>query len=313
MHIIKKLKKWIVIKLIEYIHKYDSRIKVVEYVRGLYRYPDKMLGRRFPSNWANGTDVLVFAAHPDDDVLGLGTILYRHSKNDDNIKVIFVTDGSGREGKSWHKRKNESISIAKRRYKEAVKALSLINIPDENIYCLGYPDGGIQRYLKNLTIDISKLIQGLNPQSIYVHCIEGGHIDHDMTSFVVKSICNKINYSNVFEWTEYNPVQQLGAHNVKFLSSSSNQFKEMNIDISEEERVIKRRMLAFHQSQDVEQFFLQGETIRQAITSNLEMELFEHCQLPEGKLMKILKPFYKSLTNLKKRNDYNSNEQYLID
>ena len=38
------------------------------------------------------------------------------------------------------------------------------------------------------------LLQKLSPSRVYVHCIEGGHIDHDMTSFVVKNICNKIGY-----------------------------------------------------------------------------------------------------------------------
>ena len=47
--------------------------------------------------------------------------------------------------------------------KEAVNALLQINIPRDNIYCLGFPDGGTQRYLKKLAIDISMIIEKLNP------------------------------------------------------------------------------------------------------------------------------------------------------
>ncbi|RST72567.1 PIG-L family deacetylase [Siminovitchia acidinfaciens] len=295
MRIVKKP----IINFIQYIHEHEKIIKKVEYIRGIYKYPGKMLGRKFPNNNINNNiDVLVFAAHPDDDVLGLGTTLSRHSQKGDTIKIIFVTNGSKGVGESWNIRESESIRRSEVRYREAVQALAVINIPSENIFCLGYPDGGTQRYLKNMSVDILMLIQKYNPGRIYVHCIEGGHGDHDMTSFVVKSICEKIGYSNVFEWTEYNPKQPLGSHDVNFLPSQSPKQKEIKIDISKEEQSLKRQMLAFHQSQDVEQFFLQGEAIRQANTSKLEKELYDHCQLPKSRLLPILKEFNKFLSKL---------------
>lgn len=282
-------------KLIQYTHGHEKIIKKIEYIRGLYRYPSKMLGREFPSKYINNTDVLVFAAHPDDDVLGVGTTITRHSLNGENVKVVFVTNGTGRSGESWHLKVSESKKKSEIRYREAIQALSIINIPKESIFCLGYPDGGTQRYIKNMSGDVQTLIQKLNPGRIYVHCIEGGHIDHDITSFVVKSICNKIGYSNIFEWTEYNSIQPLGALDVNFLSLQSSNVKAVRIDISEEERILKRKMLACHNSQNVEQFYLQGETIRKAETSKLEMELFELCQFPKRKLKPIVKEFYKSM------------------
>jgi LmbE family N-acetylglucosaminyl deacetylase len=273
-----------------------------------------MLGSKFPINHDNEeTDVLVFAAHPDDDVLGLSTTLYRHSLKNENLKVVFVTNGTGRDGESWNISDSESKKKSEIRYREAVNALSLINISTENIFCLGYPDGGTQRYLKNIATDVIMLVKKLKPGRIYVHCIEGGHVDHDMTSFVVKSVCNKIAYTNVFEWTEYNPIQPLGAQNVKFLPSQSTGLKEIKIDISENERILKRKMLTCHYSQDIEQFFLQGEAIRQANTSQLEAELFEHCQLPKKRLLSIVKSFTKSIKRLPKNNPHLSDKYCLSD
>ena len=69
---------------------------------------------------------------------------------------------------------------------------------------------------------------------------------------------------------------------------------EIIIDISEEERILKRKMLAFHQSQDVEKYYIQGEAIRQADILKPEIELYEHCQLPKRCLFPIIKDFYKS-------------------
>jgi LmbE family N-acetylglucosaminyl deacetylase len=291
-----------ILKLLNFFPWNEQLIRKVEFIRGLYQYPNKMVGRKlsFHYNSNKKTDVLVFAAHSDDDVLGLGATLSRHCKNGDNIKIVFVTNGSSDwlgVQQSWNIKANESKMRSETRYSEAVKALSLLNIPIENIYCLGYPDGGTQRYLKEMSDDILLLLQKLNPGKVYVHCIEGGHTDHDMTSFVVKSSCKRVGYSNVYEWAEYNPKQPIGTKYIKFLSNQSLAFEEMIIDISEEERILKRKMLSCHQSQDVEKYYSQGEAIRQANLSNLDLELLEHCQLSKSKLTYIVKKLNISLIN----------------
>lgn len=281
--------------LIQSIHKHEKLIKIIEYIRGLYRYPNKMLGRKVPYEHVGNTDVLVFAAHPDDEILGLGTILYRHSLNGENIKVIFVTNGSGRGGESWYLKTSEGIKKTNVRHLEAVQALSHINISKENIFCLGFPDGGSQRYLKKMSDDILELVQKLNPDRIYAHCIEGGHRDHDITSLVVKSVCNKLGYSNLYEWTEYNYKHPLGSQEIKFLKTHSTQNNEIRIKISEDERSLKRKMLACHNSQDVEQYFLQGEAIRQVDLSKLEIEINEDFKRYNKRVLPLVKEFYKSV------------------
>ena len=38
--------------------------------------------------------VIVFAAHPDDDVLGMGGTIGLHATHGDEVRVVCVTDGS---------------------------------------------------------------------------------------------------------------------------------------------------------------------------------------------------------------------------
>ena len=41
---------------------------------------------------------MVVAAHPDDEVLGLGGTLIKHRENGDNISIMFMSDGvTGRD------------------------------------------------------------------------------------------------------------------------------------------------------------------------------------------------------------------------
>ncbi|MEE6451417.1 PIG-L family deacetylase [Gottfriedia acidiceleris] len=271
----------------------DHVIKLVEYIRGLYRYPNKMLGRRMPQEYKGDVDVLVFAAHQDDEVLGLGTTLHRHRLNGDRIKVIYTTNGTGYGRESWNISLSKSKEKSNTRFKEAVQGLSLINIFEKDMFCLGYPDRGTHRYIENMSKDIIMLIQDLKPKRIYVHCIEGGHRDHDMTSFVVKSVCKKMEYTNVFEWTEYNDIQPLGSSDVKFPNTKLVCIEEIKVDISEDERDLKRKMLALHKSQDVEQFYLQGEAIRQANLSLVEDELIEKSILSISRKLNVIKKYKK--------------------
>ncbi|MFC4620089.1 PIG-L family deacetylase [Camelliibacillus cellulosilyticus] len=253
---------------------HERLIKLIEYVRGLYRYPGKMIGRHIPATKNNKTDVLVFAAHQDDDVFGMGATLMRHQLNKDDVKVVFVTDGTGWRGVSWKMKEHNIKSRAETRYREAVAALSLIGIPKDNVLSLGFPDGGTQRYLKSLSKDIEKIIQIYNPKRIYTHCIEGGHRDHDLTSFAVKMVCKKLGFNNVFEWTEYHPNQPLGTSHVKFIHSTSENPKE--IKLTDAEQLLKRQMLACHQSQNVEQCYTQGEAIRKSDLAEAEKEILQY-------------------------------------
>ena len=40
------------------------------------------------------TNVLVFAAHPDDEILGMGGTIARHTDRGDAVRIVCVTDGS---------------------------------------------------------------------------------------------------------------------------------------------------------------------------------------------------------------------------
>jgi LmbE family N-acetylglucosaminyl deacetylase len=277
----------------------DKFIRSVEYIRGFYRYPKKMVGRQISFSNKQETDILVFAAHPDDDILGLGMTMYRHRLKNEKITVVYVTNGSAYQGTTWKQKKEKAISISNTRYQEGINALSLINIPKENVYCLGFPDSGTHRYLSEIATDITYFMETLRPKKVYVHCIEGGHSDHDFVSFVVRSVCKNLQYHNVYEWAEYRPSQPLGTKDITFPLSQTNRNKVEKIRISTSERELKKRMLALHPSQNVEQFYMMGEAIRKSSLENIEKELFEFLNFPPKRLKKILNHFSKNIKNTK--------------
>lgn len=179
----------------------DTVIRMIERARGI-RYPGTLIGRRnFPPPCRSGGGILVFAAHPDDEVLGLGLTLARHRSNLDRVTVVFTTNGAGG---NWKESNAVKRAVSATRFKEACNALAVIGIDTAEIVCLGFPDGGLHRYIPQASEDIATLIRAIVPHAIYVHAMEGGHRDHDVTAFVVQEVSTRLLIEPVFEWAEYN-------------------------------------------------------------------------------------------------------------
>ena len=50
--------------------------------------------------------VAIIAAHPDDEVLGMGGTISKHTKNGDTVNILFLSDGvTGRDKKYIKKKK----------------------------------------------------------------------------------------------------------------------------------------------------------------------------------------------------------------
>ncbi|WP_024806307.1 PIG-L deacetylase family protein [Nocardia sp. BMG51109] len=65
--------------------------------------------------------VLVVAAHPDDEILGMGGTIARHAKKGDEVTVLWVTDGSSTQYPG-------RPDIAELKYREARSALETLGV-----------------------------------------------------------------------------------------------------------------------------------------------------------------------------------------
>jgi len=117
--------------------------------------------------------ILIVAAHPDDEVLGCGGTIARHVKEGDSAHVLFLGDGVGSRGDS-------DSNLVNVRKKSAIKACE----------ALGAAIVGFEKFPDNMLdtvslIDIVRVVESakreINPQIIYTH--HGGdlNIDHRIT------------------------------------------------------------------------------------------------------------------------------------
>ena len=111
-------------------------------------------------------NVLVIAAHPDDEVLGCGATIAKHVDNGDEVYVIILAEGvTSRDVKRNPQNRNVELSeLANAAHKAnkilGVKSLTLHNFPDNRIDSLD---------LLDVIKVIEKFIHECRPEIVYTH------------------------------------------------------------------------------------------------------------------------------------------------
>jgi N-acetylglucosamine malate deacetylase 2 len=207
---------------------------------------------------------VIFAAHPDDEVIGLGGVLPRMKAN---VTVVHVTDGSPRNLRdaalAGFSNRTE-YGYARRR--EALAALALADIPEERRLSLGITDQEASFGLKELTIRVAQLLRSLNPAVVFTHPYEGGHPDHDATAFAVHSALKLLRQQKAgtpapLEFTSYH-AGPTGMETSEFLQRTD--CPPHVIALSDEERALKRSMFECFPTQKhvLDQFPISVEKLR---------------------------------------------------
>ena len=143
--------------------------------------------------------ILVFCAHSDDQIIGVGGSLAKYANEGYNIHTYLMSYG---EKSHPHIQKN---IIANTRIKEAEKADKIIG--GKGINCFGCTEGKFQESIENLQIK-ERIIKEINlhkPDKIFTHSIDDPLPDHTATFKVIKEITDKINFKgNVYSFEIWN-------------------------------------------------------------------------------------------------------------
>jgi len=114
--------------------------------------------------------VLVLAAHPDDEVIGAGSMLAWHGLRGHAVTVVHATDGAkGDPGQREH-----DIRAVRRR--EGAEALARLGLGAPRHWDL--PDGELPEHLAELTARIVAVMQEVQPSTLYSFHAGEAHRDH---------------------------------------------------------------------------------------------------------------------------------------
>lgn len=107
--------------------------------------------------------VLVFAAHKDDESIGMGGTIYKHAQRGDEVSVVFLTTGGASPGTMGLDA--DPAEVVEVRSKEARDACRVLGV--KNIDFLDFKDQFL--YLNEQTCsEVGKIIRRHRPDRIYV-------------------------------------------------------------------------------------------------------------------------------------------------
>lgn len=117
--------------------------------------------------------VLVIAAHPDDETLGMGGTIHKLSLLSSQVRVIFLSDGVGSRDEI-----RESLDS---RRAAAISALRVLNCSDVHFY--DFPDNSMDAIpLIDIVKTVEKSIDDFNPTVLFTHFPHDLNVDHRITS-----------------------------------------------------------------------------------------------------------------------------------
>jgi len=157
------------------------------------------------------SSVMVFAPHPDDETIGAGGIIIQTVKNGGSVKVIYLTSGISSANEKF-----EQIII---REKELISAMKLAGINEDKLIFLRHNSGDLTKIsiFNECIKKISQIISADVPDYIFIPAYEGGHIDHDMTNFILYKTLTalKLNRTQIFEYAEYTSYLKIDINSMK--------------------------------------------------------------------------------------------------
>ncbi len=173
------------------------------------KFIDRLLQRKIASlddcrlppelSLAEMSNVLVFAPHPDDEILGCGGTLALLKKRGCQIKVVVITDGEAGDPLNYAGGK-----VATVRRQESVAALDLIGVQD--VVFLGEPDGvfaGSEAFDEK----ISDIISGFRPDWLFLPSWLDYHRDHVAIGHAVFSAWQRSGMrGRTFAYEIWNPL-----------------------------------------------------------------------------------------------------------
>lgn len=129
----------------------------------------------------------LIAAHPDDEILGLGGQLNGIPR----LHLIHVTDGAPRDLADARRAGFESAgAYARARARELDRALEAAQASPARRRALGVPDREALAHLAELCAALDEELR--SAAAVITHPYEGGYPDHDTCALVVQCACDRL-------------------------------------------------------------------------------------------------------------------------
>jgi LmbE family N-acetylglucosaminyl deacetylase len=119
-------------------------------------------------------NILVVAAHSDDEALGCGGTIAKHIANGDSVHVVFLTDGVGSRTSN-----QGAATDAAARSVSSLSALKVLGVTEDAITGFSFPDNAMDSVPRLEVVKaIESVISQVQPEVVYTHHAGDLNVDH---------------------------------------------------------------------------------------------------------------------------------------
>jgi LmbE family N-acetylglucosaminyl deacetylase len=161
------------------------------------------------------TRALVVAAHPDDETLGCGGTVAKHTARGDEVFVLFLAEGISARFRAEDIATPEVTKLSERRNRNAVRALAILGVPEAAITLSKKPCCRLDQIPQiEIVKEIERALNEIAPAIVYTHAAQDVNVDHRIAHQSVLAACRPsaaqppqyIFAFEVLSSTEWNPV-----------------------------------------------------------------------------------------------------------
>lgn len=140
--------------------------------------------------------ILVVAAHPDDEVLGVGGTILRHASRGDKVKILLMAEGlTSRAAQRDVEGFQAELDALHQNAQRVAKALGA-----ESVGLSNFPDNRMDHVdLLDVVKEIEGAIDAFSPEIVYTHHAGDVNIDHLQTHNAVVTACRALPGQSVRE------------------------------------------------------------------------------------------------------------------
>ena len=125
--------------------------------------------------------ILVVAAHPDDEILGVGATVAKHAAQGDEVYALIL--GEGQTSRGEH-REDISAEVVKELHQNTLESAKKVGYKE--VYFADFPDNRFDQVdLLDVVKAVEHKIKGIQPEIIYTHYSGDLNIDHQYTARAV--------------------------------------------------------------------------------------------------------------------------------
>lgn len=149
------------------------------------------VNRVVSANWLSRrmstTSALVFAPHPDDEVLGCGGVIALKAQAGARVKVIVMTDG-----RASHRALIAVDELVKMRRAEAEEAAHRLGMAARDYIFLDFEDHRLRQQRDAACDRVVEIIDQFKPDEIYCPHRYDGIADHEETNHIVRRAVERL-------------------------------------------------------------------------------------------------------------------------